>query len=207
MLYSYVVTRDFGFAPNPFGKYCTLATCKPQIRATAMVGDWVIGTGSDSQRCAMGNRLIYAMQVSEIMCFANYWNDSRFQYKKPVMNGSKKQKYGDNIYYFDETQNKLLQVNSHHSLEDGEINIKNYQKDTGGKRVLISTNFWYFGENAPQIPVQLANNIVKCGIGYKRVDDKKLIDTFIAWLEDKGERGYKGAPCLFRGQFKRYDGN
>lgn len=42
-LYSYVVARDFGFAPNPFHGYCTLATCKPDIRATASVGDWVIG--------------------------------------------------------------------------------------------------------------------------------------------------------------------
>src|SRR5882762_6472831 len=45
-LYSYVVARDFGFAPNPFYGFCTLATCKPRIRAHACVGDWVLGTGS-----------------------------------------------------------------------------------------------------------------------------------------------------------------
>ena len=30
-LYSYIVARDFGFAPNPFYGFCTLATCKPKI--------------------------------------------------------------------------------------------------------------------------------------------------------------------------------
>ena len=42
-LYSYVITRDYGFAPNPFWNICTLATCKPQIREHALKGDWVAG--------------------------------------------------------------------------------------------------------------------------------------------------------------------
>ena len=41
--YSYVIKRDFGFAPNPFGEFCTLATCKPVIRKVANVNDWVFG--------------------------------------------------------------------------------------------------------------------------------------------------------------------
>lgn len=45
-LYSYIVARDYGFAPNPFFGICTLATCKQKIRSAANVGDWVIGTGS-----------------------------------------------------------------------------------------------------------------------------------------------------------------
>jgi hypothetical protein len=45
-LYSYVVRSDSGFAPNPFGEYCTLACCKPQIRKRARVGDWIVGCGS-----------------------------------------------------------------------------------------------------------------------------------------------------------------
>ena len=37
-LYSYVITRDYGFAPNPFWNICSLATCKPQIRERALIG-------------------------------------------------------------------------------------------------------------------------------------------------------------------------
>lgn len=37
-LYSYVIKRDYGFAPNPFENICSLATCKPQIRERALEG-------------------------------------------------------------------------------------------------------------------------------------------------------------------------
>ncbi|MDD4591925.1 MAG: hypothetical protein PHG06_16095 [Parabacteroides sp.] len=206
-LYSYVITRDYGFAPNPFGEYCTLATCKPGIRKAAEVGDWVIGTGSDSQKYNIGNRLIYAMRIDEKISFSEYWNDPRFQDKKPVMNGSKKQKYGDNIYYFDITQNKLMQLDSHHSLADGTINKKNYDKDISGVFVLISMCFWYFGECGPQIPEKMASSIIKGGMGYKKIVDRTIINTFIDWLSSTYETGYNGRPWLFSGEYKRYDGN
>ncbi|WP_347927045.1 hypothetical protein [Pseudomonas helvetica] len=37
-IYSYVITHDHGFAPNPHGGVLTLATCKPVIRRTAEKG-------------------------------------------------------------------------------------------------------------------------------------------------------------------------
>lgn len=207
MLYSYVITRDYGFAPNPFGGYCTLATCKPRIRKAAQVGDWLIGTGSNSVKNNFGNRLIYAMQVDEKMSFTDYWNNERFQHKKPVMNGSKRQKYGDNIYRFDEELSRLVQLNSHHSLEDGSTNEKNYAKDTSGKYVLVSKHFWYFGEKAPLIPDNIKADIVKIGINHKTVANEAVINSFKAWLSSTYEAGYIGEPCLFRGLFERYDGN
>ena len=42
-LYSYILTHDTGFSPNPFFGYCTLACCKPDIRRVAKVGDWIVG--------------------------------------------------------------------------------------------------------------------------------------------------------------------
>jgi hypothetical protein len=95
ILFSYVVARDYGFAPNPFFGACTLATCKPNIRRAAKVDDWIVGTGS-----AVNNKvgmIVYAMRVTEIITFNQYWNDPRFQRKKPKLNGSKKQAFGDNI--------------------------------------------------------------------------------------------------------------
>ena len=78
-LYSYIVARDYGFAPNPFYGFCTLATCKPRIRKKAEVGDWVIGTGSKSK--GRDGHLVYAMRVTETMSFDEYWADSRFHRK------------------------------------------------------------------------------------------------------------------------------
>ena len=80
-LYSYVVARDYGFAPNPFYGTCTLATCKPEIRKHATVGDWIIGTSS-SQRNKDGY-LVYVMLVSEALTFNKYWESARFRQKRP----------------------------------------------------------------------------------------------------------------------------
>jgi len=78
-LYSYVVARDYGFAPNPFSGSCTLATCKPEIRRMASVGDWVVGTGSATQN--RRGSLVYAMKVAEAMSFNSFWDDPRFENK------------------------------------------------------------------------------------------------------------------------------
>jgi Nucleotide modification associated domain 2 len=42
-LFSYKMTNDSGFAPNPFWGRLTLATCKPEIRKAKRVGDWIAG--------------------------------------------------------------------------------------------------------------------------------------------------------------------
>ncbi len=150
-LYSYVVARDFGFAPNPFFGFCTLATCKPMIRKHASVGDWVIGTGAKGTYEYQG-RLIYAMQVSEILDFDNYWNDPRFVLKRPNLKGSLKVMYGDNIYRRE--GRRWVQADSHHSLPNGRLNKANLAWDTGVNRLLVATKFVYWGRSAPPLPRQ-----------------------------------------------------
>lgn len=155
-LYIYVVVRDFGFAPNPFHGYCTLATCKPGIRKAAQIGDWVMGVGGC--RLHAPGRCIYLMNVSEILNFNEYWSDSRFHIKKPVRNGSPVMLVGDNVYHQNATTGDWIQEDSHHSNTDGSINITNLETDTTSVNVLISTHFYYFGGEAP--PIDLS------GIGY-----------------------------------------
>ena len=41
---SYIITHDYGFAPNPYGGFLTLATCKPKIRNSAKIGDILVGS-------------------------------------------------------------------------------------------------------------------------------------------------------------------
>ena len=57
-LFTYIVTSDAGFAPNPFYGYCTLACCKTAIRRAAEPGDWIVGLTPK----AHGNRIVYAMR-------------------------------------------------------------------------------------------------------------------------------------------------
>ena len=95
-LATYVMTTDSGFAPNPFYGYCTLAACTPNHRPYRIEpGDWIVGTSPTG----IGNKLIYAMHVSEVMDHDDYYHDKRFARKKPALNGSWRNRCGDNIYH------------------------------------------------------------------------------------------------------------
>lgn len=181
-LYSYVIERDYGFAPNPFHGVCTLATCKKVIRRKANVGDWVVATGSAKYHRT--GQLVCAMRVSETMAFDEYWNDPRFQLKKPVMNGSRMMAYGDNIYRRGPNGN-WVQADSHHSLEGGAVNTKNLDDDTETDRVLIAEEFWYLGSSALEIPSQFRGQGPAdiCAVrGHKVNFVDGLVDEFLAWL-------------------------
>jgi hypothetical protein len=205
VIYSYVIVRDFGFAPNPFFGHCTLATCKPMIRQNAQIGDWVIGTGSAAKNGKFNNRLVYAMYVEEKLTFDDYWNDARFFNKRPVMNGSNMQLYGDNIYHIDSNTGKFVQENSHHSLENGAMNMINYKRDLSSKLVLISKTYWYFGEEAILIPDKL-KGIIKSGRGYRKIDDSTIIKTFVVLMQKQKGYAFIGKPARFSGEFVRFKG-
>ena len=51
-LFSYKMTSDTGFAPNPFGRRLTLATCKPMIRQSTHEGDWVAVRSEHGEKCS-----------------------------------------------------------------------------------------------------------------------------------------------------------
>ncbi len=196
-LFSYVVAQDFGFAPNPFYGFCTLATCKPKIRKGAEIGDWIIGTGSSGKGKRKDRRefLVYAMCVTEVMTFNEYWNDLRFRHKRPNLKGSLKQCYGDNIYFRNETGD-WHQQNSHHSYEEGKQNRHNLCRDTQADRVLISNDYLYWGGEGPKIPKKFLNgeDIRKKGSGHKNKFSPDLVEEFIKWLRSLDTSDYIGEP-------------
>ena len=194
-LYSYVVRRDYGFAPNPFLGICTLATCKPDIRRTASVGDWIVGTGSKTQK--RQGHLVYVMQVSEERTFNQYSTDARFQLKKPHLPGSLKQAFGDNIYLRD-CDGRWHQSNSHHSLDDGSPNQYNIRRDTKADNVLIGATYAYWGGSGPAIPSCFrdwrGHDLCKSGPGYKCRFPRAMVDAFIAWFMSLEQRGFLDEP-------------
>ncbi len=188
-LLTYVVARDYGFAPNPFHGYCTLATCKPVIRRVAQPGDWVVGTGS--ARGKRVNRLVYAMRVAETLKFDEYWADPRFRSKRPNLHGSKKQAFGDNIYR--SAPEGWHQANSHHSMDNGTPNPRNIANDTQTDRVLIASEYVYWGGSGPFIPEEF-HPLVCDGRGHRCKFPEDLIVRFIDWLRRNAGTGYQGEP-------------
>ena len=191
-LFSYVVEHDQGFAPNPFYGFCTLANCKPLIRKTASVGDLVVGTGSAT--AGRTGHLIYWMRVAEIMSFDEYWRDPRFQRKKPVINGSRMQRFGDNIYHT-APDGMILQADSFHSREGGLLSEENLRVDTGQThRVLIGTDFAYYGTAAPAIPAAFGL-LVKRGPGHKCRFTQAEVEAVASWLNGLAGAKLAGQPC------------
>jgi len=201
-LHSYVVRYDSGFAPNPFYGYCTLATCKPDIRLAAQTGDWVVGSGSDARGVKRGGHLVYAMRVTGTLSFEEYDADPRFVSKKPYRSGSRKQSCGDNIYFRDDATGSWLQRDSFHTTGSGELHPRHVARDTGVNRVLFSDDFAYYGGFGPRIPDDLVDangrKLCKAGIGRNVFDDGALIADFETWFRTLGGAGYQNAPYEWR---------
>lgn len=190
-IFSYVIPRDFGFAPNPFYGYCTLGTCKPRIRRAANVGDIIIGTrGSPKVK-----EIVYFMEVEEILSFDEYWLDARFRDKKPDLYKSFKKAFGDNIYH-KAPDGSWVQEDSHHTNYDGSPVLKNITKDTSTEKVLISKNFSYWGASSLEIPIHL-REIIKKGVGEKTRFDSEIKQKVRDWLSDL-PRGYIGQPGAWK---------
>jgi putative DNA base modification enzyme with NMAD domain len=184
-LHSYIVEHDLGFAPNPFHGICTLTACKPKIRKYARFGDYIIGTGTKKRE--LNGRLVYIMRVGEIMGFDDYWDDLRFIRKRPVMNGSVAQRYGDNVYRRERDSGSWVQEDSFHSHEKGIPHPENLTIDTGSTdRVLIGDWFIYWGGEGPQIPEEFAD-FVQTTQGHKSIKDEVRIAAFVEWASSMGE--------------------
>jgi hypothetical protein len=176
-LRTYVLRHDSGFALNTAGGFCTLATCKPDIRLTANVGDWVVGTGARTKG-GEDEQLLYAMRVEETLTYDEYFQSQEFQFKKPL-EGELYEENGDNIYYtatpmggeeYDGGDGRtyfeigLPTGEKAYTAEDTPfIQLKNpnhgparISKDTrdspGRTAVLVSRQFWYFGADEVHLP-------------------------------------------------------
>ena len=188
-VFSYIVRYDTGLAPNPFHGYCTLALCKWGIRKSARKGDWVVGTGSASKN--LSGHLVYAMRVTEILSFDEYWNDPRFQVKKPDPKGGRERERGDNIYYWNSESGEFVQEGNNcyeHSCED----------DLKADSVLISDDFIYWGGDGPPMPEFPGDSLVHTGRHYKCQFSPLAVEAFVQWMKGLEERGVHGNPADWR---------
>lgn len=208
-IWLYKITRDYGFAPNPFRGVCTLACCKPTIRKGAKCGDWVVGMGSKTNK--MHGKIIYAMIVDKTLSFDQYWKHQEFQKKKVALEGTHKKFFGDNIYEWDSNKKSYIQHNSHHSNSDGSKRIGNYNTDTRVDRVLIGSKFIYFGTKAKRVPEHITNEIDKFFGKDANVRDclknisKAQEEIIKNWIESYKWEGLKGLPGAWKNAIEKRD--
>jgi len=217
----YIMTDDTGFAPNPFWDYLTLACCKPVIREHAILEDWIVGfrgRGLFSKHKSDEApdeifKLIYCFQIKEILSFSDYFNDPRFENKRPDFKKTDtKYHVGDNIYEpLDNGQ--YQQIRSYHSLNkysDWKVDENNMKRDMSSGKVLISgkNDFWYFGRNPIKLPKELIGDLImnypKGGTGHKNIVNDGLINDVIASLPNS-KKGVNSNPHTFREYNKSND--
>jgi hypothetical protein len=198
-LYSYVLRYDDGTAPNPFWDVCTLTICKPAIRRSAVVGDWVVGTGSKSVRLHNGktydlsNSIVYAMKVTDKITLPEYYAycTQQLYNKIPQPDSPDRQlRLGDCVYEY--------KAGELHSIRKSYHGDSYLQRDLGGVFALLSTHFYYFGDAARHIPFEL-RSIIKRNQGYLRIEDQGLIQLFEKWIGQFDVNTLYGKPQL---QFK-----
>ena len=179
----------------------------PRIRVRAQVDDWVIGMGG--ARLKATGRCVYAMRVTAILSFNDYWASEAYFDKRPVRNGSSLMMVGDNIYHRDQNDNSWHQADSHHSNPDGSPNLLNVNKDTSADRVLLSRDFFYFGRTAPVVPSSLLEQLgFRNGRNHRVFEDCRCV-ALLNWLatECRGARNViAGDPFDFDHSARRYSG-
>ena len=184
-LCSYTITHDAGFAPNPFGEYCTVAACTPNHQGIRLSrGDWLVGHATADR----GQGLIYAMKVSEVLDFDAYYNDPRFEYKKPRFDRTWREARGDNFYYIADDD-----VWAQHRPTLFHGTPQNRAQDTRHPRVFISERFYYFGAEPPAIPERFSK-LIRDRQGCKCSFPEELIGTFVNWLQASFEPGVHANP-------------
>lgn len=195
-LFSYCIPFDDGKAPNPFWGDCTLAICKPKLRLTAAVGDWVAGTGS--RRSPVGDisgELVYAMRVADKLPMSAYDALTKSELRRkipPAIGGDPRQVAGDSIYDFSDPARPRRRPGSAH----GEAEKR---KDLSGQYVLLSTHFYYFGDKPVALPGGL-KPIVNQGRGHKSVANDAYAARFVEWVEGLGYTPgtLVGSPQIWR---------
>lgn len=181
-LFSYKLTHDTGFAPNPFRGVCTLATCKPRIRELKRVGDWIGGfTSARLNGDAPGReRLVYLMRVEEKVRFHDYHDDPRSAVKIPrAGTGRCIDVVGDNIYGV--RDGAVFQVpNPFHTARD-------LERDTGGQFVLVARTFAYFGSEPLEIPEAVRPTVPSGVAGHGVRTAGARASEFVRFVLGRGE--------------------
>ena len=182
-LFTYTLRYDDGAAPNPFRGMCSLAICKPDIRSAAKKNDWVAGLGSKNAPSGdLSGHLVYAMHVEDVLPFKDYDQQAptKWPHRIPNINSADlSERLGDCIYDF--SNSAPVQRPGVH----GPVNEKN---DLSGKNVLISRDFYYFGNRAIQLPKCLLP-ICHQTQHHKSDANAPYFDSFVTWI-----RGLNLAP-------------
>jgi hypothetical protein len=180
-LYTYLLRYDYGSAPNPYWGICTLVICKPVIRRTADIGDWVVGFCSASfENNKYPCHIVYAMKVTRKMTMKEYDEYCEKQHPEKIPEWDIDdycRRVGDCIYDYSSGGEPVQRIGVHTE--------ENIERDLAGKYALVSRHFYYFGDT----PIELHDDlmpIVHQSQGHKSNKNAEYADKFVDWIKKGG---------------------
>jgi len=164
------------------GGICTLVICKPAIRRSAQVGDWIVGLGSaNSPMGAISDCVVYAMEVTRKLTLRDYdafcrtWCPNKIPQWRNLQD--KRLRLGDCIYDYSQGEPPKLRWSVH--TED------RMKRDLSGQYALISDHFYYFGDKPVRLPTRLYP-ITHSTQGHKSTSNQAYFADFLSWIEALG---------------------
>lgn len=171
-MFRYIVKRDSGMAPCIDNGLVSLATCKPQIRRRAKVGDWVAGF---LPRPYDRGLLACAGRVAEVL---------------PVGEYEEKYRGRSDAVYRERDDGTFERLNPGYHPKP-----KQQEKDLSGPVLVFDRKAsWYFGENAPRLPEHLIDLAAAGRPIFVKGGTADRIEAFEAWLRGHWEPGVHGTP-------------
>jgi hypothetical protein len=151
-VFVYPLSYDTGIAPNVAGSRLTLACCMPAIREQAVVGDWIVGTGSERHDKALAkqgnpnksaNKILYVGMVEEVLPWHEY---SARVHLYPDWAAKRCSWGGDCIYKWEESH-VVAYRNPHLNgrWDDTQALVDAFIEDTSAP-VLVCDSFYYLGD-------------------------------------------------------------
>lgn len=171
-IYVYKMTADNGGAPCIFGEQLlSLAICKPKIRSTARPdnprgADWIIGIGGKN----LGEGIIYVARTTG-KAGVEYYRKRSFA-RRP-----------DCIYKFKDGKLIRKATALYHKVES------NMPRDVGiapnycNARVLLSSDFRFFGRNREPVPDRLQAFFKSIGQGHRVNHDDSIRGALLILIE------------------------
>ncbi|PZQ94202.1 MAG: hypothetical protein DI539_31200 [Flavobacterium psychrophilum] len=171
-----------------------MVICKPIIRRNAQVGDWIVGTGSKNVRQADGGnkdlsgKLVYAMKVTQKMTMVEYDSFCRESLPDKIPFNDLvdwRREVGDCIYDFTNANNPVIREGVHDE--------NNCDRDLSGTNALLSSHFYYFGDNVVDLPAYLLPIVMQTQ-GHKVTESADIIKKFESWISQFPLNKIDGAP-------------
>lgn len=141
----------------------------------------MVGVGSKNVNGKdFSGKMVYAMKVTDTLSLEQYDQLCRSELtgKIPdIRSKNYEEQVGDCIYNFESNPLGSLRPSVH--------GIGNRDTDFGGKNSLLSTHFYYFGDQPIDIPEDLTG-IIRQGQGHKSTANNHLQLQVVEWIENLG---------------------